>query len=281
MIKWIITFGWGITILISLNAQIPSPPKYKTQVKESSRLKEKSEQKGVKLIALKSNDCDHNSTWDVINRLQNRIIENSQKEDTLTLRIATVAECCRDFMGEVELKNGDTLNLIYTPYGRACDCNCCFELEYKIVTKMNKDFKYQLNDKPIFLTHERYKTTPVQFEILMGDTINLVDKYGMRQGYWKQKNEKGQITLEGYYFNRKDDYYDNWLTGFTGRWSIEYFENGHIKREDFRINGRDLSVFRVYYPNGKIQQECMFSIGFDEDKCQKWDEKGVLIKKQE
>jgi hypothetical protein len=51
-------------------------------------------------------------------------------DSTLVIKALIDANCSYDFLGEVEVLNGNTLNLLYHGYGGYAQCNCEFELTY-------------------------------------------------------------------------------------------------------------------------------------------------------
>lgn len=66
-----------------------------------------------------------------------------QPNDTCLVISALVDEnCSYDFLGEVEIVSGNTINLIYHGYGNYASCNCCFELSYKINLVKDKNYDF-------------------------------------------------------------------------------------------------------------------------------------------
>jgi hypothetical protein len=51
-------------------------------------------------------------------------------DSILVIKALIDANCSHDFLGEAEVLNGNTLNLIYHGYGGYAQCNCEFELTY-------------------------------------------------------------------------------------------------------------------------------------------------------
>ena len=90
------------------------------------------------------------------------------------------------------------------------------------------------------------------YELHNGDTINVKDVNGRKQGYWivtgKMKKMPGygpeQIVEEGEYAdNRKQ-----------GAWK-KYFPSGQIKNEITYRNNRPNGPYTVYYSNGQIEEQ--------------------------
>lgn len=70
-----------------------------------------------------------------------KIIEIRRQDNTLTIDLAIMANCCHHFLGEAEISN-DTLKLFYTSYGGFCGCTCLFKLRYVFDTTL--ELEYQL-----------------------------------------------------------------------------------------------------------------------------------------
>lgn len=78
-------------------------------------------------------------------------------DSTLVITATTMANCCYAFLGEVEVLNGNTLNLIYHGYGSYCECNCDYELTYTFAI-LPERFK---PDKIKFVTVDGASKTPL------------------------------------------------------------------------------------------------------------------------
>lgn len=78
-----------------------------------------------------------------------------------------------------------------------------------------------------------------------GDTINRRDEYNMKQGLWVfNDNASGNVLTAGYYKNDKKE--DFWVK----------FDSNGFKISEFQYkNGQPNGVARVFYTNGKIQEE--------------------------
>lgn len=53
-------------------------------------------------------------------------------DSTLVMSANVFANCSYSFLGEIEVVNDNTINLIYHGYGSYAMCNCCFGLTYRI-----------------------------------------------------------------------------------------------------------------------------------------------------
>lgn len=85
-------------------------------------------------------ECDNTTNPETFNDYP-KFISTSRVEDTLTIDVSVVANCCHNFLGEAEVVGKDTLNLVYTSYGGFCSCNCCFTLRYKFDTSMEEEYQ--------------------------------------------------------------------------------------------------------------------------------------------
>lgn len=95
-------------------------------------------------------------------------------------------------------------------------------------------------------------STAQQNWAIAGDTINMIDANGKRQGKWvilgKNNLNAGyqpdQIMSEGMYKdNRK-----------TGVW-IDYFPSGNIKNKMTYVDGRPSGSCNLYFWDGKVKEE--------------------------
>lgn len=85
----------------------------------------------------------------------------SIKEDNSKLIIESniIGNCCHEFLCDIEVINGRTLNLIHYGYGNTyCSCTCCFGLTYEIT----------------IMPYEQYEK--VENVMLNGNKITLKEK---------------------------------------------------------------------------------------------------------
>lgn len=90
------------------------------------------------------------------------------------------------------------------------------------------------------------------FDVESGDTINLRDANGEKQGTWKIYNtdgkyrgyEVGQLVEEGQYRNSKK----------TGVWT-KYYPNGNKKHELTFADNVANGYAKIYYRSGQLQEE--------------------------
>lgn len=177
-------------------------------------------------------------------KIRTRIIEKKVKDGILDLKIGTTELCCLTFKPAIKFYSGstsslDTLYVGYKSAGDPCECTCYYEFTYKIKGFHKLDFEVQFKGNPIEYSEEKYKTYPVKYKLIGNDTVNFVDKYGLRQGIWTPDSTK----IKKYYFF-KDDVHIREVTFFDngniqkamkrefGNWNyfIEYFDSGKKKR---------------------------------------------------
>ena len=230
--------------------------------------------KKLTVIEFKRSNCD------IIEepfRILTRIIDQHENGYMLTIRIGTSDECCLKFTPAAMLENHG-LYLDYETSGNPCDCLCYYELTYK-VPKMNFSGIFFKNT-PIQISSEKYITYGPAFELLQGDTIDLQDKYGRKQGKWRLNKQLPVTTAYAEFKNdtllKRVDLYDN------GKIKSEVF-SGKIKIEDDRRTywlHTFANRYVEYFISGKIKTECKGKNPRDsywDGTCKKWNEDGTLL----
>ena len=203
-------------------------------------------------------------------KIRTRIIEKKVKDGILDLKIGTTELCCLTFKPAIKFYSGstsslDTLYLGYKSAGEPCECTCYYELSYKIKGFHKSTFEVQFKGNPIEYSEEKYKTYPVKYKLIGNDTVNCVDKYGLRQGIWTFDS----IKIKKYYFF-KDDVHIKEIT---------FFDNGNIQKAMKREFG-NWNYFIEYFESGQKKKECFNEeIGgsYREGNCKEWNEEGQLI----
>ena len=204
---------------------------------------------GVWLFGLVPSECE---AFNEFRRFNKRIIYKTYSNDTLRIAVNFIAHCCVNFLGDLQLL-GDTLNMVYYPTGEFCDCGCCYSLEYAI--KTNRKFvHFKLNNHPIIESDEKYKTFPIKYDIVDGDTINRYNKYNEPIGIHIKYNENGD-TLD----------YSEYYEGMIGPVETKsYYPNGEIKfwyKRTF-LESRDHPHWKYLY----------------KARTREWDKNGSLIR---
>lgn len=222
----------------------------------------------VQLLGFSASDCDDGVKN--ANMLRTRIIEKKISGDVLHVKIGTKETCCLGFKGVVKYysnSNGgaDTLYLGLKSFGEPCECDCYYELVYKIKVVRSPNLEIKFKGNPIETTHEKYKTYPVRYKLLGNDTINLVDKYGLRQGIWIFDSTK--ITRYFSFLN------DIWIR------QVYLFDSGKIRKEQRKEFG-NWNYQVEYFESGEKKFECYNDRpgeSFRQGSCKGWDVDGKLI----
>jgi hypothetical protein len=232
----------------------------------------------VKLFSFKNSTCDGEAESF---RLRTRIISKELSNGLLTIHIGATATCCVDFVPKTTFKNG-ILNLDFAETGTPCECDCCYKFTYQMKGIKDDKIKITFKGKEIEQSDEKYKTYPVSFKMLNGDTVNYIDKYGFRQGTWVLSSDS---LMKKRYF----EYADNRAVR-----RVNLFPNGQIESElisekiHFSADNRiyfEYSEFNKlveYYETGQKKRECYNDKkehynSYEKGTCKEWNEKGELI----
>jgi hypothetical protein len=161
-----------------------------------------------------------------------RIVSKTVHNDTLDLTIGFSANCCIEIRPAIQYAN-DTLFLYNKPKEAdsmgfleevICMCDCCFEFKMQISGISDTSFVLLYGSEELKTSSDKYRTFPVRFNIHQGDTINLIDKYGFRQGVWRIYNQ-GTNTIQKEIFYKTTFYEeDNYL------WIKTYRPNGTLEK---------------------------------------------------
>lgn len=93
---------------------------------------------GLELVSLELlKNCNNTTDPDTFDDYP-KFIEVKRDSLTLTVDVEVVSNCCHNFLGEAEIIEDKTLNLVYTSYGGHCMCDCMFTLRYIFDTRMEK-----------------------------------------------------------------------------------------------------------------------------------------------
>ncbi|MCB9173036.1 MAG: toxin-antitoxin system YwqK family antitoxin [Flavobacteriales bacterium] len=133
---------------------------------------------------------------------------------------------------------------------------------------------------PIFVCSISTAQSALKYEVVNGDTINVIDENNLKQGFWrifgKMKKlpgyEPDQVVEEGNYENsRKQGLWKNFFPSGKVKSEIAYvnsrpngtyktyFENGQVEEEGNWENNRNTGGFKRYHENGKTAQEFVFN----------------------
>jgi len=216
----------------------------------------------IQLIGFTPSKCNESVPAYLI---QNRVISKTISNDTFNLHIGFSENCCIEFDPLAHYKN-DTLFI--APYKKApsilCDCNCCYELVLHFSGITDTSLHVSYRNKVLPVTQHPYPTQPISFEVFEGDTVNMRNIYGFKEGVLEQVLHKDTI--------------------FT-------YDKGQLKMKEMWIRENKDNYFafyriqETYYPNGKLKSRCqpkdktkgdLLSTPLDD--CIYWNENGKLIK---
>lgn len=118
-----------------------------------------------------------------------------------------------------------------------------------------------------------FYTKAQTFEVIDGDTLNVTDTQGLKQGLWITKESDGYILNKVFYKNNLRDsiaevyeggklsYVISFKGGVKNGKIISYWSNGNIYRERYYVNDTLNGVFKEYDMSGIIVFEENFING--------------------
>ncbi|UKN00218.1 hypothetical protein K6119_10785 [Paracrocinitomix mangrovi] len=252
----------------------------------------------VKLHRTINSEC--NSELDPF-LLIDRIISKTFKGDSLFLTLGLKENCCIDFNPDINFKNNVLEIELDTTTGEKifCACNCCFELTLVLTGITDTSFQVKIEDNIIPFSEHPYETYPIQFQIYNGDTINMYNIYGLKQGIWvKFDDSTGQVKNKFYYEGIDTGQRPKWREKYNNQGSLEsrtlrdttwkFDENENITSKIVRYKQHE-PYYKIwleettYYKNGNIKSHCVFGDIFnpesiEADTCRYWNKKGKEVK---
>ncbi len=128
------------------------------------------------------------------------------------------------------------------------------------------------------------------FEVADGDTINLTDKNGKKQGFWRYFWSNGDLKYEVYYEDNEKEgleirYYDAqdciefsnaYKDGTLYGPSVTFYPNCNIKVEEVYVAGKKQGYERSYDENGILLTEAKFDKGELDGSYAHFDKKGYV-----
>lgn len=132
---------------------------------------------------------------------------------------------------------------------------------------------------PIFICSISVAQSIPTYQVIDGDTINVVDENNLKQGFWKifghmrklPQYQPDQVIEQGKYeSSRKQGLWTKFFPTGKTQSEIEYknsrpsgayrtyFENGQVEEEGNWKNNRNTSDFKRYYENGQVSQNFAF-----------------------
>jgi antitoxin component YwqK of YwqJK toxin-antitoxin module len=239
-------------------------------------------QSQINVEVISKTRCDRNTDTE---KIQNRIINKTFKNDTLRVVIGIIVNCGGISNVRANFTN-DTINFTFED-GRVeydtivkkgkkiprslivqTKCDCYFEFEF-MAYKVSKEPEFiSFNGEEFKYFAEKYKIYPVKYDIAGVDTINLSDRYGSKQGKWT-KTENSRITIndkykfEGFYVDNEIKSLDFTIFNKVGRIKykeekrgfdttkiVSYYESGQIEYESTQNGANGGSITHHFYENG-------------------------------
>jgi hypothetical protein len=187
-------------VIVTIEHNEIEPAVFPTKIKDSSILNFQSSEKGFDLNEFTISPCNSESWGNILHRISSL----NYIDSNLNLEVAIMANCCSSFLGEIEIIDDSTLNLIYTENGGECFCSCCFTLNYSIQCNKNPFKKFKLNGQTIERTDRIYKKEEKTKEFHSnGEIKKLIYKVEDEIRIITYFDETGKKTKTEYYRNGK------------------------------------------------------------------------------
>jgi hypothetical protein len=152
--------------------------------------------------------------------MQQRIVEKTMSDGTLTLSIGFADNCCLVPQPAIRMSN-DTLYLsIENSSQYFCTCNCCFELELKITGILDTGFVLMLYGRELKKT-SKYANLPEYYHFDKKTPVNQSDQNNQKIGLWRTyyKHSK-KVYNEEYYITDQSGYYEAWSRTFDKKGNL-------------------------------------------------------------
>lgn len=170
--------------------------------------------------------------------IKNRIVSKEIIDDTLCLSIGFIENCCAVLTPKLSWHD-DTLHLGFLDSSEDwCACDCCFELNLKVVGI--KDTNFILKHRNQVLLLDKNKTIfPLESEIDTIHCYNQVNQEGKNIGLWIYYFENTTVVRSKVYYSQNGDLL----------WSFIYDQVGNIDTvEAFKKNGHCIPIgAKEYY----------------------------------
>lgn len=113
---------------------------------------------GISLKRIIKSECQGSNEKINPDKINHFEIKN---DSIVSIDITINANCCYDFLAEIEVTKDNVLNLIYHGYGSYCSCNCCFGLTYELLLwKDDKEYVFE-TIKSVMINNNRDTQKPV------------------------------------------------------------------------------------------------------------------------
>ncbi len=203
-----------------------------------------------------------------LNKYQDRILKTIKADDFQTYNLFVIANCSSTEVGAIELKS-DTLNFVfhgireYKTYKEKkndstevvieewteelADCDCAFNISYKIKGLNDKEYKTTLNGKEITESEHKFKIVRENpsFKIIDKDTINYIDIYGLKQGLHIQNRKDGKL------FSRINYLDDEKISGLAKT----YYNLDGFDKIEIYMDNKEFTISK-YYKNSEMIKIC-------------------------
>lgn len=201
-------------------------------------------QENVKLVSWNVGQCDENSDP---YRLVNRISAIGFTGNELHMTIGFRDNCCPHFNPAIRY-SGDTLFIqTYVWDGKSegsfamCGCDCCFSMDFVISGLSDTSFVTIFKNRRVYYSTEPYRTFPIKFEVVNGDTVNRTNKHGEHIGLWFEYYPGGTQRSETSYPMSYTSIHTEYV------WRMSWYENGHQQEWD------NHDTMKLWYENGQLK----------------------------
>lgn len=227
----------------------------------------------VNVAAFSKSVCEADSSFR--KQIRERIIDKEFINDIVRIKIGVWATCCVDYKPKVALEN----NILYldiedTEKKAACECGCYYHFIYTIVDIQSEPVEIRYKNKLIELSNERYETYTPVFKLIKGDTVDFIDRYGLRQGKWRSATDssyrKEYFVYEDGLVLKKVNLYE------SGEVKIETIPEV-LKEKNSESHYGNKQMVIEYYRSGMKRKECVSDWPKKGNLCKEWNEKGILL----
>lgn len=188
-----------------------------------------SQNKKTEVVEFNVKNCEMGK---VLSRINERIVSLNYVKDTLTIKIGIVSDCGTFEKGFVKIQK-DSIYLTTKKYGdenEHVECDCYFELEFKLTPIEYKNQQIFYENKKIFVSDSLY--LPASYH-----NGNLVYDNNAFYYYWKFYNngKTKSITITKSNFREVIHFYEN---GLIKKNTQTFFEFGNHILKEWNENGK-------------------------------------------
>lgn len=159
------------------------------------------------VVSYKLSECDSDSYVELVRR---RIVSKTVNEDTLSLKLGFVENCCLNPKPTIN-KSNDTLFLSMENVSELfCGCACSFEIEVKVSSVSDTNFVLMWG-KYAVKTQSKYPKLPHEYQFDENTPVNELNKDSLKIGLWYEYRESTGHKHEIYYdLNPSEKSVDLW-----------------------------------------------------------------------